>query len=296
MRGSSVLRAAVREARVTLLLTSATIILLALWVCFAYPSFRDSLAEIQLPDFYEGFLGEAGSITTPEGFVTAEWFSWVPALLAGVAIALGTATISGEERDGTLELTLAQPISRTRVLADKTLALAGGLVLAVAAVFPAFVFAMPLADISIAPGRIAGALVLTALLTLNFLALSLWLAALLPSRRAAAVLAVGVLVATFFLNTLGATVPALDGWRTLTPLYWADASLPLTGNVEWWRVAALVLGPPVLWALARDAFCRREIESGRLALPALPRVRRSAPDRAARARPAGSGRDGPGPR
>lgn len=295
MRGSPVMRAALREARVTLTLTSATIVLLALWVCLAYPSFRDSLADIQLPEFYEGFLGEAGSITTPEGFVTAEWFSWVPALLAGVAIALGTATISGEERDGTLELTLAQPISRTRVLADKTLALAGGLLLAVAAVFPAFAIAMPLADIAIAPGRVAAALLLTALLTLNFLALSLWLAALLPSRRAAAVLAVGVLVATYFLNALGAMVPALDGWRTLTPLYWADASLPLTGSVEWWRVAALLLGPPVLWTLARDAFCRREIESGRLALPTLPRLLLPPPGRAADARDAGPRRDRPGP-
>ncbi len=270
-----IFRAALRESRLTFLVTAVLLILLATWVCLAYPSFRDSFADVDLPDFYESFLGEAGSITTPEGFITAEWFSWVPALLAAVAIALGTAAIAGEERDGTLELTLAMPVSRSRVLIQKTAALATGLVATVVVVFPAFLIAMPLGDISIPAGRIAAALGLTALLALNFLALALWLSALLPSRRVAAVAAAGVLVGSYFINTLGASVPGLADWRSATPLYWADASLPLTGSVEWWRVALLVAGPPILLALAGDAFARRELGSGRIALPRPPRRRAS---------------------
>lgn len=251
----------------TLIVTAALVALVAVWVCAVYPSFRDSFADVELPEFYEGFLGEAGSITSPEGFITAEWFSWMPALIAAVAIALGTAAIAGDERDGTLEITLAAPISRTRILVDKTLALAAGVLLATATAFPAFLLAMPLGDISIPASRIAGALALTGLLTLNFLALALWLSALMPTRRLAAIVATGVLVISYFVTALGASVPALDRWKAATPLYWADASLPLTGSVDWWRVAALIAGPVVLWILARDAFQRREIGSGRLAIP-----------------------------
>lgn len=276
-----IFRATLRESRLTFLVTAGLLVLLAAWVCLAYPSFRDSFADVELPDFYESFLGEAGSITSPEGFITAEWFSWVPALLAGIAIALGTAAIAGEERDGTLELTLSAPVSRPRVLVQKAAALATGLVATVVVAFPAFLIAMPLGDISIPAPRIAAALALTALLALNFLALALWLAALLPSRRLAAVVGAGVLVASYFVNTLGASVPGLENWRSATPLYWADASLPLTGSVEWWRVAVLVAGLPVLLALSADAFGRREIGSGRVALPRI-RRRPSSPAAAPR--------------
>jgi hypothetical protein len=97
--------------------------------------------------------------------------------------------------------------------------------------------------------------------------LGVWLAALLPTRRQAAVLASGGLIAAYVLNTLGATVPALDPWRPLSPLYWSDASLVLVGSFDALRLVALVVAPVVLGLLAHDAFRRREIGSGVAAWP-----------------------------
>ena len=257
-----IMRATLREARLTLLGTAALVAVLTIWVCAVYPSFRSSFSDIELPAAYEAFLGEAGSLSSPAGFLSAEYFSWIPALLAGVAIALGTATVGGEDADGTLEMLLAQPVSRARVLAEKTLTLAAGLTVTAAVAVPAFAIGLPLGDLDIGLGRVILAIVLTALTALTYLVLAIWLGALLPTRRQAAVIAAGALIAGYFLNTLGAAVPALEEWRPLSPLYWSDASVVLTGGLEWGRVAALVVTPIVLFVFARDALRRREIGSG----------------------------------
>ena len=270
---SPIARATLRESRTTLIGSAVIVGAVAVWVCAVYPSFRETLEDLELPAGYEAFLGEAGSLATPAGFLSAEFFSWIPALWAGVAIALGTAAIGGEESDGTLELLLAQPVSRTRVLAEKCATLAAALAVGVLSALPAFALGLRLSDLDISLARIAGALGLTWLLALVFLLLGVWLSALLPSRRHAALLAAGGLIAAYFLNTLGAAVPAVEPWRVVSPLYWSDASLPLTGEFRLRRIAALVVSAPLLLALARDAFSRREIGSGSVAWPRLARRR-----------------------
>jgi len=47
-------------------------------------------------------VGEAGSITFPEGFLTAEFFSTMPFVLITMAIIAGTGALAGEEAGGTL--------------------------------------------------------------------------------------------------------------------------------------------------------------------------------------------------
>lgn len=273
---SPIARATLREMRLTLAGTAGIMLILTVWVCAVYPSFRSSFGDLELPAGYEAFVGEAGSLASPAGFLSAEYFSWIPALLAGVAIAIGTRSIGGEESEGTLEILLAQPISRTRVLVEKSVTLAAGILLVAALMIPAFAIGLPLGDLDIALWRVAVALGLLGLLALVYLMLGIWLSALLPSRRLAAVVASGALIAGYFLNTLGAAVPAIDPWRLISPLYWSDASLVLTGDFGWWRLLALIAAPIVLWLLAHDAFCRREVGSGIGAWPRLRVSRRRA--------------------
>jgi ABC-2 type transport system permease protein len=255
-------RASLREVRLTLAGAAVIVFGLAIWVCAVYPSFRSSFADFELPAGYEAFLGEAESLVSPAGFLSAEFFSWIPALWAGVAIAIGTAAIGGEESEGTLEILLAQPISRTRVLLEKSLALSAGLVVAIATAVPAFAIGLPLGDLGISLWKLTVALGLVALAALVFLMLSMWLSTLLATRRQAALIASGALIAAYFVNTLGAAVPSIDPWRPLSPFYWSDASVVLTGGFSWWRLAVLIAMPLVLWALTRWTFRRREIASG----------------------------------
>ena len=54
--------------------------------------------------------------------------TWGAIAMAGLALAMGSSAIAGEERDGTMDILLANPKSRTYVLLSKT----GALVMSIA--------------------------------------------------------------------------------------------------------------------------------------------------------------------
>src|SRR5688572_26447292 len=85
---------------------------MAIIALLIYPSYSEGLENFEVPEAMAGFLGEASGITSPEGFITAEFFSWIPLVLTLLAIVGGTAAFAGEEGAGTMDLLLSQPIKR----------------------------------------------------------------------------------------------------------------------------------------------------------------------------------------
>jgi hypothetical protein len=60
---------------------------MAALVVSIWPSYRTSLAVIDLPPAIEAFLGTDLWIGTAPGFISAEYFSWIPILLIVFVIA-----------------------------------------------------------------------------------------------------------------------------------------------------------------------------------------------------------------
>jgi len=78
------------------------------------------------PKALQAFLAFGGAVdySSPAGYLGIELFSlMVPLLLLVAAIGTGAGSIAGEEERGTLELLLANPVSRTKVVLEKTVAL-----------------------------------------------------------------------------------------------------------------------------------------------------------------------------
>lgn len=82
------------------------------------------------------FLAGSGvsvlDIFTPEGYLTIEFLGlWYPIILLSYLLAYTTSIVSREYETGTIETVLAQPVSRTRFILEKFLAVfSGGLLLA----------------------------------------------------------------------------------------------------------------------------------------------------------------------
>lgn len=99
--------------------------LVAFTVAF-YPSVKgnesfDKLFE-DLPDTVRALVGaqEGIPLTSPPGYLHGRLFSiMVPILLLTLGIGLGARAIGGSEADGTLELLQANPVTRTRVVAER---------------------------------------------------------------------------------------------------------------------------------------------------------------------------------
>ncbi|MCC6381299.1 MAG: ABC transporter permease subunit [Dehalococcoidia bacterium] len=258
----AIARKTLRDLRLAVLSVALVVALVATMDIFVYPEYRDQLANFEYPDVFKGLIGEAGSLASPEGFLAAEFFSWIPLLLITVAIIAGTGVLAGEESAGTLDLLLALPVKRWRVMAEKAVGIVLALVAACILGFAGFFLSKPFVGFPLGYGRIAEGMANMLPVTLVFLGLALLLAAALPTRSAAATLTIGAVVAGYFLNTLGAAVESLSNLRRASPFYWGDGSHVLLHGFDWVRAGGLLAVALALFAFALVAFERREIAAG----------------------------------
>jgi len=280
-------RKTLRDVRTATFAVSAAVFLMALFITAAFPQYQQQLHGFQVPGYMKGFLGETGDLTSPAGFFHAELFSWVPLLLITVAIIGATGTLAGEEGAGTLEPLLALPVTRTRLLLEKCAGLTLALLLSALAMLPGFLVGLLFVDLDLGVGRMVLAALNMVPLAFLFLTLSLWAAAALPSRGAAAAVSIGAVVVTYFLNMLGATITVLEIPRKLSPFYWSDASRILVhGFQDWARLGGMLGCAGLFLGLALWAFERRDIAGGAQEWRLIPRwLRRPCRQRATRQRP-----------
>ncbi|MCH7718778.1 MAG: ABC transporter permease, partial [Chloroflexi bacterium] len=221
--------------------------LMAALVLGVYPSYREALAHVELPPALQALVGDV-DLASAEGFLSAEFFSWIPALLIVYAIIQGTGALAGEESNGTLDLLLAQPISRTRLFIEKAMSIVVGTLAIVALILPGWVIVYAAAGIDVALGRLLVATVAMAPLMLAFAALSLLAGSLLPTRRDAATAVVAVAVISFFVNSLGQAADVLEPLRPASLFFYFRTENVLVAGVD-------PAGAGMLLAVAVGAGC-----------------------------------------
>ena len=227
-----------------------------------WPSYRNMLQNFDIPPALQAFLGTDLSIATPAGFLSAEFFSWIPILLIVYAVIAGTGAIAGEENNGTLDLVLAQPLTRQSLLLQKAAATVIGSVAIVAIGYLGFAATIPFVAISISLSDAAVACANMLPITLLFFSLSLWLGAVLPNRATASAGAVGVATAAYFLNSVATGIDALRDLRYASPFYYYGAGLPLLHGIEWSHAGVLLSISALLVVLALRTFTRRDVSTG----------------------------------
>lgn len=195
------------------------------------------------------------AITTIGGFAVWRVELFVM-LLGAVWMTLATTrVVRGDEENGRLDLVLANPLSLTRSTGASLLAL-------LAVPFLAAVVVGAVLDGSGA--QPAGSWLYglgIGLLVATFLAVAALASQLVPERRRATGLAVGVVFATFVLR-MWADGSSSAGWaRWLTPFGWVEDLHAFGGN-ELLPLVPLVLAPVVLVAVAFVVARRRDVGAG----------------------------------
>lgn len=245
--------------------------LYAALIVLLYPVFKDTLAELELPEGYAAFFGqESADFSDPRTFLTTEVLTLIPLVGAIYAVVASTGLLAGDEQRGTLELLLSQPLSRTRLFVQRVAGLViGALVISVVG---AVGFAVPalfvdLGDVS--PLSLAVAMFSLIPLMLACAGLGLLVAALAPSRAAAGGIVAAETVVVFLLNSISNLNDSLEPLHYLSPFYYADSNVVLAQGPDPWHVVVLLTAFVVLTALAERAFVRREIGGTRWQLRAL---------------------------
>jgi ABC-2 type transport system permease protein len=234
--------------------------LMAALVVAIYPSYKDQLANFEVPEALEGLTGDI-DYASPEGFLSAEFASWVPIVTLIFAIMAGTSALAGEEANGTLDLLLSQPISRRRLALEKMAAIVVATFLITFIACLGWVLSVPFVDIDIGLAELFVATLLIVPITLTFAFLAMFLGAVMVDRRAATASVTALAVASYFLNYLAQIVDSLRPLAWASPFRYYDFEA-LAEGVDWWRTAVL-LGVAATLSIATLAnFEKRDIGAG----------------------------------
>jgi len=260
----SVLTKTVRDARRGLVGWSLGLAGLVLLTCSIYPSLKDN-ADLQkavesYPEELKAFIGGTLELTTGPGYLEAELFSLlVPLVLLVYAIGAGARAIAGEEEAGTLDLLLANPLPRARVLLEKLGAIVVLLAALAVVLLATLVLSSTLFGLDVGVSRLAAAVLVAWLLGVLHAALALAVGAARGSRSRALAVAAAVAVASYLLYGLGGLVDALEPVRPLSPWDWYAGGDPLHDGLDLGRAALLAGATVLLAAAAVPAFRRRDL-------------------------------------
>lgn len=216
--------------------------------------FADALPEEMLALF------GGGDMATPEGFYQVETFGLMtPIAFMVVTVTIGARALAGEEANRTMGLLLANPIKRSTVVLEKTIAMIVQAAVVAVALFTGVVGGSMLGGLGMSPVNIAAATLLGTLIGLVFGALALALSAATGRTRVAVYGTIGAALALYLANGFLPFSEGLDGLAKLSPFHYYLSSDPLLNGMNWAHGAVLLGLFVALVAAAVMLFDRRDL-------------------------------------
>ncbi|UCC64334.1 MAG: ABC transporter permease subunit, partial [Anaerolineae bacterium] len=114
----TVFRYTLRRFRGQILGWGIALALLAVLLISMYDSFAGEFDQFEellalYPSELTAFIGDITAMATPEGWVSIEFFSYMPLILGIFGVLMGSGLLVSHEESGTLDLIMAHPVSRT---------------------------------------------------------------------------------------------------------------------------------------------------------------------------------------
>ena len=188
------------------------------------------------------FLGDPVSVTTPGGFVYIKVLDHtVPIAITIWALLAGARMVRGEEERNSIDLLLATPISRTRLLIEKLLALLLALIGIGLLISVGIIGGEQAAKVPVAAGRALLAGLNVSLYAFLYGSIALFLSQFFLSRGTAAGITGGILAIDFVLAGTARTVPHTEWLQYISPLYYYQINKPLIIGYTNYPYAAIIL-------------------------------------------------------
>ncbi len=203
------------------------------------------------------------AIFTAAGYLNSRTFGWVvPVVFSLYAAALGARALGGEEESGTMDLLLANPVTRRRLAGEKFIAVSVVVLGLSAVLLASLLIWSAIFGLGIAADFFAAACLGAALLGLVFGSLALALNGWGMSRGGAMGVVSGVAVGSFLLSSLGSLADWLEVRRRLSPFFYYSASKPLLAGFDAANLAVLAVTAVALAAIGVWGFTRRDVGVG----------------------------------
>ena len=251
----------------------AAVIISFLWMGMVVYQDIDLSLYTGMPEAFRELVGIT-DVGDASGLAYQAIYSSYGALtMFSLAIAMGSATIAGEERKGSIGMLLGNPVSRSRVLAEKSGALVLLVLLGVGLLWLGAVLVPVLVGADVSGRDIPAMMIHMFVASLFFGFLAMAVGAWTGSNAAANAVAAGVLVVSFFATGL---LPLFEGWADLSrafPWHYYDGAEPLLNGVDVGHLAVLGTGTVLFAGIAWWGLNRRDLRSRNVGVSLLDRLR-----------------------
>lgn len=259
----SVFERTFHEERRALFGWGAGLIALAITMLAMYPTIRGNQQFSQLfesyPKAFKSMFGIADYTSGP-GYLRAEIFSLTgPLLLSIFAILWGADLIAGEEQRMTIDVLMANPISRSRVVLEKWAALILGTALATGSLWLALLVGARFVHLDVGVAQLTAAALASWLVAIVFGTIALAIGAATGRRGIARGIGALVAVTAYLLSSLAEIVRWLQHIRPLSPWYHAIGVDPLAVGFQPIHLFVLIAIVGVAVAVAVASFDRRDL-------------------------------------
>ena len=182
------------------------------------------------PDNIMAFFGGDVNLFEPSGFLHLEFFSYMPIILGIMVVSSAAGLISKNEEEGTLEIIIAQPVSRSLVFWSRLLALLVSVILILGIIWGGFALGLSTTEtFDIEQAEMIRPLVSLFAILLPFLALALLLSMILPSSSAASLVSGFLLIAFFFISSLARIDEDLEAINRFSPFKYYQGGAAING-------------------------------------------------------------------
>jgi len=242
---------------------------LSAFLIYVLSLYRTVVASVKMevlkamPEAVMAFFGAQGmDITQPAGYLRMYVFSiLVPLMFLVLAVGAGSGAIAGEEENGTLDLLLANPVPRRRVLLEKFAAFAAYTGALAVVAWASLVIGARAAGMEIAAGNLAAGVASILLLSLCFGTLALALGAASGSRGLGTGAALALGIAGYLIHTMSTIVEAMEPYRYLSPWYYYIGADPARSGLNPVHAGVLVALTLAFLAFGLYTFERRDLSA-----------------------------------
>lgn len=250
----------------TLIAWSLTLILLVTIQMSIYPSISKNKTALQgfLDSYPEAIrkIFRMQDYTSGPGFLSTELYSMmVPLVLIAVGATWGASATAEEEDEGTADILLTLPISRTRILVSKMTATISVVILIAFLAVANILILKNSVKMEIETGKLLAATLSSISLGLFFTGVAFLVGSLSRRKGAAIGVVTGLSLIAFLIYSLSALVDDFDRITPFNPMEWGLGGQPLFNGIDASGITKLLIGAAILFFLAIIQFNRKDIST-----------------------------------
>ena len=250
----------------TLLAWTLTLVLMVSIQMSIYPSIRENKTALQgfLDSYPEAIrkIFRMQDYTSGPGFLSTELYSMmVPLVLIAVGATWGASATAEEEDEGTADILLTLPISRTRLMISKMFATMTVIVVLAFVAVANILLLKGRVEMEIDSSKLLAATLSSISLGVFFMGVAFLVGAFSRHKGSAVGVVTGVSLIAFLIYSLSALVDDFDPITPYNPMEWGLGGQPLFNGVDGAGNLKLLVGGFVLLVLAIMKFNQKDIST-----------------------------------